>query len=45
MLTRKVESSGACARRGLLEQLAEAIYEASLRHTLKWLRGRPPRGR
>lgn len=35
MLTRKVESSGACARRGLLEELAEAIYEASLRHTLK----------
>ena len=35
MLTRKVESSGAAARRGLLEQLAEAIYEASLRHTLK----------
>jgi hypothetical protein len=35
MLTRKAESSGASARRGLLEQLAEALYEASLRHTLK----------
>jgi hypothetical protein len=35
MFTRKAESSGACARRGLLEQLAEALYEASLRYTLK----------
>jgi hypothetical protein len=35
MLTRKVESSSASARRGLLKQLAEAFYEASLRHTLK----------
>ena len=35
MLTRKVESSGASARRGLFEQLAEALYEASLRRTLK----------
>jgi hypothetical protein len=35
MLTRKVESPGASARRGFLEQLAEALYEASLRHTLK----------
>ncbi len=38
MLTRKVESSGACARRGLLEQLAAALYEASLRHTLKTIK-------
>jgi hypothetical protein len=35
MLTRRAESQGALARRGLMEQLAEAIYEASLRHTLK----------
>jgi hypothetical protein len=35
MLTRKVESSGASTRRGLFEELAEAFYEASLRHTLK----------
>jgi hypothetical protein len=35
MLTRKAEPSGASARRGLLEQLAEALYEASLRRTLK----------
>ena len=35
MLTRKAESSGACARKGLVEQLAEALYEASLRNTLK----------
>ena len=35
MLTRKAVSPGACARRGLLEQLAEALYEASLRRTLK----------
>jgi hypothetical protein len=35
MLTRKAESSGACARRGLLEHLAEALYEASLRRTLE----------
>jgi hypothetical protein len=35
MLTRQAESSGAPGRRGLLEQLAEALYEASLRHTLK----------
>jgi len=38
MLTRKAESSGATARGGLLEQLAEALYEASLRHTLKCIR-------
>jgi hypothetical protein len=35
MLTRKAESPGALPRKGLLEQLAEALYEASLRHTLK----------
>ena len=35
MSTRKAEFSGASVRRGLLEQLAEALYEASLRHTLK----------
>jgi len=35
MLTRKVESPGAHAPKGLLEQLAEALYEASLRRTLK----------
>ena len=38
MLTRVAESSVASARRGLLEQLAEAIYEASLRRTLKSLK-------
>ncbi len=38
MLTRKVESSGACARTGLLKQLAEVLYEASLRHTLKTIK-------
>jgi hypothetical protein len=35
MTTRKAEFSGASERRGLVEQLAEAIYEASLRRTLK----------
>jgi hypothetical protein len=38
MLTRTAESSGASARRGFLEQLADAIYEASLRRTLKSLK-------
>ena len=38
MLTRKAESPGATAPKGLLEQLAEALYEASLRHTLKTLK-------
>jgi len=35
MLTRKAECPSASERRGLMEQLAEAIYEISLRRTLK----------
>ena len=38
MVTRKAECPGASERKGLLEQLAEAIYEASLRRTLKSLK-------
>lgn len=36
MFTRTtIERSGVCPRRGLIERIAEAIYEASLRRTLK----------